>query len=202
MYSNLRILASAKHANYRIICTSGATRAAAKRLFEKGGSLTQRRGDAEVRRGSATDAHSLVFLCASLHRCGSASNWVTSQTVSNQQDRAGHAPQPDLGLVQRNAAAICGIQSIGVISIVWQPNPAWIAASNLQRFMDRHAIASYDELHARARATSPGSGMPPSPTWASSSIEPYTQVLDLQRRRRVPALVRGWQAQHHPQLSG
>ena len=34
--------------------------------------------------------------------------------------------------------------------IVWQPNPAWMAASNLQRFMDRHAIASYDDTAARS----------------------------------------------------
>ena len=35
-------------------------------------------------------------------------------------------------------------------SIAWQPNPDWIAASNLQAFMDRHGIAGYDELLARA----------------------------------------------------
>ena len=34
--------------------------------------------------------------------------------------------------------------------IAWQPNPQWMAASNLQAFMDRHAIASYDELLARS----------------------------------------------------
>ena len=37
-------------------------------------------------------------------------------------------------------------------SAVWRPNPDWIAASNLRAFMERHAIASYDDLHARARA--------------------------------------------------
>ncbi len=36
--------------------------------------------------------------------------------------------------------------------IVWQPNPQWIAESNLQRFMDAHAIAGYDELHRRSVA--------------------------------------------------
>jgi acetyl-CoA synthetase len=35
-------------------------------------------------------------------------------------------------------------------SIAWQPNPQWIAESNLQRFMDRHAITAYDELLARS----------------------------------------------------
>lgn len=35
-------------------------------------------------------------------------------------------------------------------SIVWQPDPAWIAASNLRRFMDRHGIADYAALQGRA----------------------------------------------------
>lgn len=34
--------------------------------------------------------------------------------------------------------------------IVWQPNPQWIKESNLQRFMDRHQIDSYDELMKRS----------------------------------------------------
>lgn len=34
--------------------------------------------------------------------------------------------------------------------VVWQPNPDWIAQSNLQRFMDRHGLASYDALMRRA----------------------------------------------------
>ena len=34
--------------------------------------------------------------------------------------------------------------------IAWQPNPEWIAQSNLQLFMDRHGIGSYDDLLARA----------------------------------------------------
>ena len=33
---------------------------------------------------------------------------------------------------------------------VWQPNPDWLAASNLQAFMARHGIASYPELLTRA----------------------------------------------------
>ncbi|MFN3983554.1 MAG: hypothetical protein ACK4SA_24555, partial [Caldilinea sp.] len=35
---------------------------------------------------------------------------------------------------------------------VWQPNPRWIAESNLQDFMNRHGIDDYDALHARARS--------------------------------------------------
>lgn len=34
--------------------------------------------------------------------------------------------------------------------MVWKPNPDWIAASNLQRFMDRHHIDSYDALMKRS----------------------------------------------------
>ena len=34
--------------------------------------------------------------------------------------------------------------------IVWEPNPDWIEASNLQRFMDRHHIDSYDDLMERS----------------------------------------------------
>jgi|GEM_PF-5081198 len=34
--------------------------------------------------------------------------------------------------------------------IVWEPNPQWMAESNLQTFMDRHDIDSYDKLLARA----------------------------------------------------
>ena len=37
-------------------------------------------------------------------------------------------------------------------SIAWQPNPDWIAASNLQAFMARHGIASYPDLLTRATA--------------------------------------------------
>ncbi len=34
--------------------------------------------------------------------------------------------------------------------IAWQPNLDWMAASNLQTFMDRHAIADYDALLTRS----------------------------------------------------
>jgi acetyl-CoA synthetase len=36
--------------------------------------------------------------------------------------------------------------------VVWRPDPDWIAASNLQRFMDRWGIASYEELMRRSVA--------------------------------------------------
>ncbi len=35
-------------------------------------------------------------------------------------------------------------------SIVWEPNPEWIAQSNLKRFMDRWGIASYEALFRKS----------------------------------------------------
>ncbi len=35
-------------------------------------------------------------------------------------------------------------------SIVWRPNPTWIQESNLQRFMQRHNIPTYDELYRKS----------------------------------------------------
>lgn len=69
---------------------------------------------------------------------------------------------------------------------VWRPNPAWIAASNLQHFMARHGITDYDALHARARADI---------AWfwdaaiADLGIEfytPYSQVVDLSQGIEFP----------------
>ena len=34
--------------------------------------------------------------------------------------------------------------------IVWQPNPQWIKESNLQKFMDKLEIPSYDELYKQS----------------------------------------------------
>lgn len=34
--------------------------------------------------------------------------------------------------------------------IVWQPNPKWMEESNLQRFMNKHKIQSYDELYEKS----------------------------------------------------
>lgn len=62
---------------------------------------------------------------------------------------------------------------------VWQPNAEWAEASNAAAFMRRHAIASWDDLLARAAAE---------PAWFWSAAladldirfaQPYTQVLDL-----------------------
>ncbi len=37
-------------------------------------------------------------------------------------------------------------------SVVWEPDPDVVARSNLRRFMDRHGIATYDDLLTRATA--------------------------------------------------
>ncbi len=63
--------------------------------------------------------------------------------------------------------------------IAWQPNPEWMAASNLQTFMDRHGIADYDALLARSTADI---------AWFWDAVladldiqfaTPYSQVVDL-----------------------
>ncbi|MFO7631124.1 MAG: AMP-binding protein [Caldilinea sp.] len=62
---------------------------------------------------------------------------------------------------------------------VWQPNPRWIAESNLQSFMQRHGIDDYDELHARACADIGW-------FWDAALLdlglefyEPYTKIIDM-----------------------
>jgi acetyl-CoA synthetase len=71
-------------------------------------------------------------------------------------------------------------------SIAWQPNPQWMAESNLQRFMDRHTIASYDELLHRSVADL---------SWFWNGVmddldiqftRPYTQVVDLRDGIQFP----------------
>ena len=64
--------------------------------------------------------------------------------------------------------------------IAWQPNPEWIAQSNLQRFMDRHGIGSYDALLRRAVEDI---------SWFWDAVmedldirfaHPYSQIVDLE----------------------
>jgi acetyl-CoA synthetase len=71
-------------------------------------------------------------------------------------------------------------------AIVWQPDPAWIAASNLRAFMDRHGISGYEALHARARGDIAW-------FWDAAIVDlgiefytPYTQVLDLSEGVEFP----------------
>lgn len=70
--------------------------------------------------------------------------------------------------------------------IVWQPDPAWVAASNLRRLMDRHGIDDYAELQARAVADI---------AWFWDAVinelgiefyRPYTQVVDLSEGVEFP----------------
>jgi acetyl-CoA synthetase len=71
-------------------------------------------------------------------------------------------------------------------SMVWQPNPAWIAASNLRHFMDRHQIGDYDELLRRATDDI---------SWFWDAVmkdldiqfyQPYTNIVDLSNGIQFP----------------
>jgi len=70
--------------------------------------------------------------------------------------------------------------------IAWQPNAEWMAASNLQTFMDRHAIPNYDALLARSTGDI---------AWFWDAVladldiqfaKPYTQVVDLSEGIQFP----------------
>ena len=70
--------------------------------------------------------------------------------------------------------------------IVWRPSAEQIEHSNLKRFMDEHAIASYDELMERSTSDV---------AWFSDAIlkfldiqfqKPYTQVVDLSNGIKRP----------------
>ena len=64
-------------------------------------------------------------------------------------------------------------------AVVWEPDANWIAASNMQRFMDDHDIGSYDELMRRSTSDI---------VWFWNAViknldiqfyTPYERVLDL-----------------------
>ena len=85
-------------------------------------------------------------------------------------------------------------------NIAWQPNPDWIAQSNLQQFMDRHGIASYDELLTRSVEDI---------SWFWDAVmedldirfaHPYSQIVDLSDGAPFRPLVRRRQDEHNPQL--
>ncbi len=70
--------------------------------------------------------------------------------------------------------------------IVWRPTPAHIANSNLKRFMERHGIASFDELMRRSTVDI---------AWFWDAVlqeldirfyTPYTQIVDLSRGMAWP----------------
>ncbi|MFN8487189.1 MAG: AMP-binding protein [Caldilineaceae bacterium] len=71
-------------------------------------------------------------------------------------------------------------------AIVWQPNQAWLAASNLRRFMDVHQIVDYDVLLHRSTSDI---------AWFWDAVladldvqfyKPYTQVVDLSKGIQFP----------------
>ncbi len=70
--------------------------------------------------------------------------------------------------------------------IVWEPNPQWIADSNLQAFMDRHGIASYEELLRRSTADLDWFWRAVLDDLDIQFYTPYTQVVDLSRGIQFP----------------
>jgi len=69
---------------------------------------------------------------------------------------------------------------------VWHPNSAWIAVSNLQRFMERHDIENYETLHARTRIDIAWFWDAAIADLGIEFYEPYTQVLDLSDGAEFP----------------
>ncbi|CAN5710902.1 AMP-binding protein [soil metagenome] len=70
--------------------------------------------------------------------------------------------------------------------IVWQPNPVWMAESNLRQFMDRHQISDYDELLRRSANDI---------RWFWNAVltdldiqfyRPYTEIVDLRDGPQFP----------------
>lgn len=70
--------------------------------------------------------------------------------------------------------------------IVWQPNPKWVARSNLKRFMEKHAIPDYDSMLKRSVGDV---------AWFWDAVmkdldirfsKPYTQIVDLSRGKEFP----------------
>ncbi len=70
--------------------------------------------------------------------------------------------------------------------VVWEPNPQWIADSNLQAFMDRHGIASYDDLLQRSVSDLEWFWRAVLDDLDIQFYEPYTQVVDLSRGIQFP----------------
>ena len=77
--------------------------------------------------------------------------------------------------------------------VVWQPSEPYLRQSRLKRFMDRHGLATLEELMARSTAD---------PAWFWEAVfqdlgiefyEPYRQVVDLSRGVEWPAWCVGGQ---------
>jgi acetyl-CoA synthetase len=70
--------------------------------------------------------------------------------------------------------------------VAWQPNPRWMAESNLQRFMDRHGIDSYDALMARSVADIAWFWDAALADLGIEFYQPYTNVVDLSEGIQFP----------------
>ncbi|OUC08881.1 hypothetical protein RY27_06345, partial [Litorilinea aerophila] len=71
-------------------------------------------------------------------------------------------------------------------AVVWEPDPAWMAASNLQQFMTRHGIASYDELCRRATADIGWFWQAALEDLGIEFYQPYNQIVDLSAGVELP----------------
>jgi acetyl-CoA synthetase len=71
-------------------------------------------------------------------------------------------------------------------AIAWEPNPDWIAESNLQQFMDRYGIASYDDLMARSVEDVEWFWDAVLKDLSIEFYRPYSQVVDLSEGIQLP----------------
>ncbi len=70
--------------------------------------------------------------------------------------------------------------------IVWEPNPRWMAESNLQAFMDRHDIDSYDVLLARVNQDIAWFWDAVMEDLGIEFATPYDQIVDLSNGPEFP----------------
>ncbi len=78
-------------------------------------------------------------------------------------------------------------------SIVWHPNPAWMEASNLMRFMQEHGIHSYDELMNRSIDDVSWFWDAALKDLGIEFYKPYDQILDLSAGIQFPSWCVGGQ---------
>lgn len=70
--------------------------------------------------------------------------------------------------------------------IAWEPNPDWIAASNLQQFMERHGLADYDALLERAASDVAWFWDAALEDLGIEFYQPYETVVDLSEGIQFP----------------
>ena len=71
--------------------------------------------------------------------------------------------------------------------VVWRPAPSYLEGSNLKRFMDRHGIATYDEVVRRSIADVAWFWEAVQQDLGIEWSEPYSTVLDTSRGIEFPA---------------